>query len=298
MGLFFVKRAVLKIISILLILSNAMYCFANFKIDGAITRDELNNSKIQLLCNDSNSGNGLTVLSSLYNISPDERIIYIGLNLEFGDSEIQEDEIIQINISIDNKPEIKIFSNGDTEYDEYLFSVEQETKNIYSSCKAEAKIIYKFPISPAPKITIQIIDTHGLNSKIFEIDTFIPQQTTLEQTQPSQAVVTTNKTKKEPSKNKSTHKSSSKNNKTNNDITQNEPVYEQTVGNTSNVILDSNIKSTDDNKNYKKMFIISVSLGLLVAVILTLVFINVKYFISKSKDDDDKKDTNNDKNKN
>ena len=286
------KKAVYRFVALFVILSITMLdCFAYFKADGVITHDEIFHSKVQSLCDDKNSGNKLTILNSFYNISKTDKIIYIGLNADFDGAEIEADKTFKIIVSIENKPKIVLCSDGNLEYDEQYFDVEANTKIIYSSFKTEFKIIYKFPLPDNPQISLQIIDTDGLNSKIFDLDTYIPPETTscevdTKKEKETKPEVSKNSKKKKTSKSnkKSTNKSSANIKKEETEIIEDTHRYSS-----SGVVLDSNIEKENEKEQSQKIIFIAASIGLLVAIVATMIFINIKYLIAKAKEEKDKK---------
>lgn len=285
------KKIIFRLISLFLIFSFTMLdCFAYFKADGVITHDEVIHSKVQSLCDDGSSGNKVTVLNSFYNISQSDKKIYIGLNADFGGVEIRSDQSFKVIVSIENKPDIVFSSDGNLEFDEFNFDVEAKDKIMYSSFKTEFEIIYKFPIPDNPKILVQIIDTDGLNSKIFDIDTYIPPETTTceeETKKEKETKPDSSKKKKSSASGKKTAKKSSSNKK--DDETE---LLKETYNynhSSSDMVLDSNIEKESKESESQKMIFIAASIGLLVAIVATMIFINIKYLVAKSKEDKDKK---------
>lgn len=174
------KKAFFSVLTILsLLFSLSCYAFAAINVDGWIKRDEYSDANVEVLCNNSESGCGLHVLVSYYKPLQDSNSVYLSFGAELDGEQIESDGPFGIEVFIDDTPVIKFHADGSNEFDSEFYSVTSKSRIDFSSMKCESVIAFKYPLPENPKIYVRVTDNSGVASRLFVINTVMPQETTV-----------------------------------------------------------------------------------------------------------------------
>lgn len=152
--------------------------FASVKLDGSITPDELEDSNLQVQCENGNSGCGIHVFVTYYKPFPDSSEIYLALASELDGEQILADGPFGFEIYIENSPVIRIHTNSRADFDTSYYDVKVSNRIDFSCMRCETSILFKNHMPDTPKIYVKAIDNEGVPSKSFKINTVMPETTT------------------------------------------------------------------------------------------------------------------------
>ena len=234
---FDMKKAFFSVLTILsLLFSLSCYAFAAINVDGWIKRDEYSDANVEVLCNNSESGCGLHVLVSYYKPLQDSNSVYLSFGAELDGEQIESDGPFGIEVFIDDTPVIKFHADGSNEFDSEFYSVTSKSRIDFSSMKCESVIAFKYPLPENPKIYVRVTDNSGVASRLFVINTVMPQETT----------VTTAKTAAEASAEKEPEKTTRKTSKSSVSAA-------NSGGNARRVQTEKSTDSSTDSQEYNKV---------------------------------------------
>ena len=155
---------------------------------------------------------------------------------ELDGEQIESDGPFGIEVFIDDTPVIKFHADGSNEFDSEFYSVTSKSRIDFSSMKCESVIAFKYPLPENPKIYVRVTDNSGVASRLFVINTVMPQETT----------VTTAKTAAEASAEKEPEKTTRKASKSSISAA-------NSGGNTRRVQTEKSTDSSTDSQEYNKV---------------------------------------------
>lgn len=175
----FAKRFCTAAAAIIFIFVLAIQALA-VSIDGSVSPDEVRGTNVQIQCENENGGNGICALATYYT-KTEKGSLYVAINGDISYADLTKESPVVYEIYVDGKDPIKIGITGKAEYDEQLFSVKSSASFAGGGITCETLIDRKYSFGGDPEIYVRVTDDKGIPSKMFEIDTYAPPETTAEQ---------------------------------------------------------------------------------------------------------------------